>query len=109
MQLTPNLFSSETFSTMGVPAGLASNDTPPGAPAAGGVAGAMSLAQRFGVAFPRIMWAVLLFRVAGYCAKNYFMINRQARKRTTTYAGKHAAFSAELETAEMLKTTKDMK
>jgi len=61
----------------------------------------------FGRAFPKIMWLVILFRVTGYCVKNYFMINRQAMKRATTYAGKHAAFSAELETAEKLKNTKD--
>jgi hypothetical protein len=35
------------------------------------------------------------------------MINRQAVKRTTTYAGKHAAFSAELAAAEMLKSKKN--
>lgn len=105
MQLTPDLFSSEMFS-----AGLTSNEARETTPATGGgVAGELSFAQRFGVAFPRIMWAIVLFRVTGYCVKNYFMINRQARKRTTTYAGKHAAFSAELETAEKLKTTKDMK
>ena len=49
------------------------------------------------------MWLIILFRVAGYCVKNYYMINRQAVKRTTTYAGNHAAFSAELAAAEMLK------
>jgi len=54
-------------------------------------------------AFPKIMWLIILFRVMGYCIKNYYMINRQAVKRTTTYAGKHAAFSAELAAAEMLK------
>lgn len=57
-------------------------------------------------ASPKIMWVIILCRVAGYCAKNYFMINRQALKRTTTYAGKHAAFSAELAAAEMLKSKK---
>jgi hypothetical protein len=53
--------------------------------------------------FPRIMWLIILFRVLGYCIKNYYMIGRQAIKRTTTYAGKHSAFSAELAAAEMLK------
>ena len=46
---------------------------------------------------------IILCRVAGYCAKNYFMINRHAVKRTTTYAGKPSAFSAELAATEMLK------
>ena len=58
-------------------------------------------------AFPKIMWIVILARAAGYCAKNYFMINRQAERRATIYAGKHAAFSAELETAQQLKAAKD--
>jgi len=53
--------------------------------------------------FPKIMWIIILFRVLGYCVKNYYMIGRQAFKRTTTYAGKHSAFSAELAATEMLK------
>jgi len=53
--------------------------------------------------YPKLMWLILLSRVLGYCIKNYYMVNRQALKRTTTYAGKHAAFSAELATAEKLK------
>ena len=60
-------------------------------------------------AFPKVMWVVILARVAGYCVKNYYMINRQAVKRATTYAGKHAAFSAELAAAEMLKSKKGNK
>lgn len=52
------------------------------------------------------MWAIVLSRVVGYCVKNYYMVNRQAVKRTTKYAGNHAAFSAELATAEMLKNQK---
>jgi hypothetical protein len=109
MQLSPNLFSSETLSSIG--GALGSSPGEPGATVTGGgVAGATTnFVHWLGKAFPKIMWVIVLFRVAGYCAKNYFMINRQARKRTTTYAGKHAAFSAELETAEMLKTTKDKK
>jgi len=63
--------------------------------------------QWFGRAFPKIMWVIILARAAGYCAKNYFMINRQAVRRATTYAGKHAAFSAELETAQKLKNIKN--
>ena len=53
--------------------------------------------------FAKIMWFVIIIRVIGYCAKNYYMINRQAIKRTTTYAGKPAAFSAKLTTSELLK------
>ena len=62
-----------------------------------------TLAQLAAKAFPKVMWLVILCRVAGYCVKNYYMINRQALKRTTTFAGKHSAFSAELAAAEMLK------
>jgi hypothetical protein len=93
MQLSPNLFSSaDTLS--------ANMDG----------SGTSSTLQWLGKAFPKITWVIILFRVTGYCGKNYFMINRQAMKRTTTYAGKHAAFSAELVTAEKLKrTNKDKK
>jgi len=56
--------------------------------------------------YPKVMWLIILSRVLGYCVKNYFMVNRQALKRATTYAGKHSAFSAELATAEMLKKRK---
>jgi hypothetical protein len=66
-----------------------------------------TFAQLAGKAFPKVMWVIILVRVAGYCVKNYYMINRQAVKRTTTYAGKHAAFSAELAAAEMLKSKKN--
>lgn len=55
--------------------------------------------------FGSLMWFIILARVLGYCAKNYFLISRQAVKRTTTYAGKRAAFSAELAAGEMLKKT----
>jgi len=54
-------------------------------------------------AFPKVMWLIILLRVMGYCVKNYFMINRKAVKRTTTYAGKHSAFSAELVAAQVLR------
>ena len=66
----------------------------------------MTPAQLVVKAFPKILWVIILCRVAGYCVKNYYMINRQAVKRTTTYAGKHAAFSAELAATEMLKGKK---
>ena len=54
--------------------------------------------------YAKLSWAILLSRIIGYCMKNYYMVNRQALKRTTTYAGKHAAFSAEIATTEMLKS-----
>lgn len=53
--------------------------------------------------FAKLMWVVLLSRVLGYCIKNYYLVNRHALKRTTRYANNHAAFSAELATAELLK------
>lgn len=53
--------------------------------------------------FAKLMWIVILCRVLGYCVKNYFLVNRQAVKRTTTFAGNHAAFSAELAATEALK------
>jgi hypothetical protein len=62
--------------------------------------------ELFGQVFPKLLWLVILTRVMGYCVKNYFMINRQAVRRTTTYAGKHSAFSAELAATEMLKSDK---
>ena len=68
-----------------------------------------TLPQLINKGFAKFMWLVLLGRVLGYCIKNYYLISRQARKRTTTYAGKQAAFSAELAAAEMLKKSKDKK
>jgi len=65
-----------------------------------------TLPQLLNKGFAKLMWVVILGRVCGYCIKNYYMVNRQAIKRTTTYAGKHAAFSAELATAEALKQKK---
>ena len=66
-----------------------------------------TLPQLINKGFAKLMWLIIQGRVLGYCIKNYYLISRQARKRTTTYAGKQAAFSAELEAAEMLKKTKD--
>lgn len=60
------------------------------------VADASTLPQLLTKGFGKLMWLIILCRVLGYCIKNYYLINRQAVKRTTTYAGKHAAFSAEL-------------
>ena len=54
--------------------------------------------------FAKFMWLTILGRVLGYCIKNYYMIARQAVKRTTS---NRAAFSAEIEAAELLKKTKD--
>ncbi|KAL7572585.1 hypothetical protein ACA910_000401 [Epithemia clementina (nom. ined.)] len=62
-----------------------------------------SLPQLLSQGFAKIMWLIIIFRVTGYCVKNYFMVNRQAVKRTTTYAGKPAAFSAELTATDLLK------
>lgn len=103
MQLSRDTFSSETLSVLGGAASSA-NDVHVSA------SGVKKFAQWLGKEFPRITWLIILFRVAGYCLKNYYMINRQAYKRISTYAGKHAAFSAELETAQKLKqSAKDKK
>ncbi len=59
-----------------------------------------TLPQLINKGFAKLMWLVLLGlrgRVMGYCIKNYYIVSRQARKRTTMYA------------AEMLKKTKDKK
>lgn len=71
------------------------------------VADDSTLPQLLNKGFAKIVWIILQARVLGYCIKNYYLISRQARKRTTTYAGKQAAFSAELAAAEILKKTKD--
>lgn len=65
----------------------------------------MKRLELFNLVFPKVLWLIILIRVTGYCIKNYFMVNRQAVKRTTTYAGKHSAFSAELAATEMLKAS----
>jgi hypothetical protein len=70
------------------------------------VADSSTLPQLVNKGFAKLMWLIILGRVLGYCIKNYYMINRQAVKRVTRYAGNHSAFSAELATAEMLKTKK---
>ncbi|KAG7345566.1 ion channel [Nitzschia inconspicua] len=98
MQLSRDTFSSDTLSVLGGGASSATYvDVSSG--------GLRNFARWLGKEFPRITWLIILFRVAGYCIKNYYMINRQAYKRISTYAGKHSAFSAELETAEKLKQT----
>jgi hypothetical protein len=65
-----------------------------------------SLPKLLNKGFAKLMWIVILGRVLGACIKNYYMINRKAVKRATTYAGKHASFSGELATAELLKQQK---
>lgn len=70
------------------------------------VADDSTFAQMLNKGFAKLMWLVILGRVLGYCIKNYYLIGRQAVKRTTTYAGKHAAFSAQLAAADYLKKTK---
>lgn len=59
--------------------------------------------------YAKLMWLIIISRVFGYCVKNYFMVNRQAVKRTTKYAGNQAAFFAELTTDEILKREKNKK
>lgn len=51
-------------------------------------------------------WFFIILRVFGYCVKNYYMVQRNAVKRVTTFAGKNASFSAELEAAAVLKRSK---
>jgi hypothetical protein len=65
-----------------------------------------TLSQTISKFLPKLMWFVIMGRVLGYILKNYYMIGRKAVKRTTTFAGKNASFSAEMETSELLKKTK---
>lgn len=65
-----------------------------------------TLTQILQKGFAKFMWLIVLGRVLGYCIKNYYLITRRAVKRTTTYAGKNSAFSAEVEVAGMLKKAK---
>ena len=48
----------------------------------------------------------LPLQVFGFCIKNYYLIGRQAMKRTTTYSGKLHAFNAKLQTDAILKRGK---
>jgi hypothetical protein len=70
------------------------------------VADSSTLPQLLSKGIGKFMWLVILGRVLGYCIKNYYLVNRQGAKRVFRYAGKHSAFSAELETAELLKKQK---
>ena len=65
-----------------------------------------TLSQMFSKGFAKFMWFVILGRVFGYCVKNYYMITRKAVKRTTIFAGKNAAFSAEIKATDALKRLK---
>jgi hypothetical protein len=62
-----------------------------------------TLSQLLKKGYGKLMWVIFLGRLIGYCIKNYYMVNRLAIKRTTTYAGKQSAFSAEVAASEMLK------
>lgn len=57
--------------------------------------------------YAKIVWITILCRVFGFCIKNYYLIGRQAMKRTTTYSGKLHAFNAKLHTDAILKQAKD--
>lgn len=56
--------------------------------------------------YAKLVWLTILFRVFGFCMKNYYLIGRQAMKRTTTYSGKLHAFNAKLQTDAVLKRGK---
>ena len=64
------------------------------------------MGQLLSKSYAKIVWLTILCRVFGFCVKNYYLIGRQAMKRTTTYSGKLHAFSAKLETDEVLRKTK---
>ena len=70
------------------------------------VADDSTLGQMVSKGLAKLTWLIILGRVLGYCIKNYYLLKRQAMKRTTTYAGKQAAFSAELAATDYLKKTK---
>ncbi|KAL3756468.1 hypothetical protein ACHAWU_009862 [Discostella pseudostelligera] len=57
--------------------------------------------------YAKLVWLTILCRVFGFCMKNYYLIGRQAMKRTTTYSGKLHAFNAKLQTDAMLKRAKN--
>ena len=61
------------------------------------------LTQLIPKSYGKLVWMTILFRVFGFCCKNYYLIGRQAMKRTTTYSGKLHAFDAKLHTDAMLK------
>mmetsp|Transcript_6820 Transcript_6820/g.15077 ORF Transcript_6820/g.15077 Transcript_6820/m.15077 type:complete len:1260 (-) Transcript_6820:80-3859(-) len=53
--------------------------------------------------YSKLVWLTILARAFGFCIKNYYLVGRQAMKRTTTYSGKLHAFNAKLQTDAMLK------
>lgn len=57
--------------------------------------------------YAKLVWLTILCRVFGFCIKNYYLIGRQAIKRTTTYSGKLHAFNAKLQTDDVLKRAKN--
>lgn len=63
----------------------------------------MTNSQMISKGFTKLMWFVVMGRVLGYIIKNYYMVGRKAVKRTTTFAGKNASFSAELRMESLLK------
>ena len=64
------------------------------------------LTQLLPKSYAKLVWLTILCRVFGFCVKNYYMIGRQAMKRTTTYSGKLHAFNAKLQTDAILKRGK---
>ena len=54
----------------------------------------------------KVVWGWILLRICGYCVKNFFLINRQAKKKATTYLGNEDGFMAELGVGELLKKEK---
>jgi len=56
--------------------------------------------------FAKFVWLTILLRVTGYCVKNYYMINRMARKRVVR---NEEAFEAEMSVGKMLKKEKKEK
>jgi hypothetical protein len=70
-----------------------------------GTLSAVSLPDLLKKGYGKLMWFVVVSRVVGNCIKEYYLVNRRAVKRTTMYANNHSAFSAEVATTEVLKTT----
>ena len=66
-----------------------------------------TLSKMFSKDFAKLLWLSILGLVLGSCVKNYYMVGRQAVKRTTSYAGNRATFSAELEADAVLKSNKE--
>jgi hypothetical protein len=76
---------------------------PDGAAGAGAVEEGAMNAKGLNKSFAKLLWLTILLRVTGYCVKNYYMINRQARRRTQR---NEDAFAAELSMGKMLKKDK---